>query len=592
MRDTEAAAAASTTRTPIRTRSIVTGLLVGMLVGSCGALAIAPPRGARFEARLPWSAALPQERDWPRAARTGESVRIEPVRGGQELRVQAGSAAEARLLTRAFASRHAPTKEELAARFERTRQAWRAAVTSPAPGTHNRSVECAAVLMARMRWGLELARDLPLAAPSRPTPEPRPTLQVEDAWLNVTWVVDERDPALLMAAVVEAMQYDQRWFTNDASWKGWLPTARAEAWRRWQRSRAKLLEPIADQIIAWESRPQRARASHAAARQLVALDQRVGDPWGAFAEQGVRPVRPLVRPIASVWLPPLLVGAGVGSLATLLVLLVATLFRSVSPRVRALGSLGHATDPGALTPTLHVVTGARPGLVLRAALELAAHRIAAGDRVLLVDGSPRLRLHDRIGRDARWGLLECLAADMPVLGLVQYAGHPGLYLLPHGKAERSVGWSQLGRKLDEVLPHFGRIILAVDSQAPGAVGDALRGRAMEGWWAGGDDRFPRAAESAMSRLGIAFSPLSLADLSEPSLEAMASRVVKLRPPGEPADLAPITAPATVELRPAPRPTLEPIVLDCDLQVRQRLRFLAWMRRVQAEGRSAGAQATT
>ena len=30
----------------------------------------------------------------------------------------------------------------------------------------------------------------------------------------------------------------------------------------------------------------------------------------------------------------------------------------------------------------------------------------------------------------------------------------------------------------------------------------------------------------------------------------------------------------------------PGVLDCDLQVRERLRFMAWMRRVQADGRRA------
>jgi len=36
---------------------------------------------------------------------------------------------------------------------------------------------------------------------------------------------------------------------------------------------------------------------------------------------------------------------------------------------------------------------------------------------------------------------------------------------------------------------------------------------------------------------------------------------------------------------------EPIVLDCELQVRQRLRFLAWMRRVEAEHRRAGLQAS-
>ena len=39
------------------------------------------------------------------------------------------------------------------------------------------------------------------------------------------------------------------------------------------------------------------------------------------------------------------------------------------------------------------------------------------------------------------------------------------------------------------------------------------------------------------------------------------------------------APVAVAVSPA-----EPVILDCDLQVRQRLRFLAWMRRVQAESR--------
>jgi hypothetical protein len=43
---------------------------------------------------------------------------------------------------------------------------------------------------------------------------------------------------------------------------------------------------------------------------------------------------------------------------------------------------------------------------------------------------------------------------------------------------------------------------------------------------------------------------------------------------------------------APRPPLEPIVLDCDLQVVQRLRFLAWMRRVEAEERGDGAPASS
>jgi hypothetical protein len=212
--------------------------------------------------------------------------------------------------------------------------------------------------------------------------------------------------------------------------------------------------------------------------------------------------------------------------------------------------------------------------------------------VLIVDGSPKLRLHERLGRDARWGLLECLAAEMPVLGLVQYGGHPGLYLLPHGSAGRSVGWSLLGRKLDELLPNFSRIILAVDPSAPTALGDALRGRAMEGWWASTERRRARGAEDAMGRLGIALNPLDLSDMPEATLEAMSTRVLVLRPAGPAQELAPITAPVPVFV-PALRPAvLEPIVLDCDLQVRQRLRFLAWMRRVQAEDQREGARVTS
>jgi hypothetical protein len=41
--------------------------------------------------------------------------------------------------------------------------------------------------------------------------------------------------------------------------------------------------------------------------------------------------------------------------------------------------------------------------------------------------------------------------------------------------------------------------------------------------------------------------------------------------------------------PAPTVAPEPIVLDCDLQVRQRLRSLAWLRRLRADNRRAEAQ---
>src|SRR6185503_19506382 len=107
----------------------------------------------------------------------------------------------------------------------------------------------------------------------------------------------------------------------------------------------------------------------------------------------------------------------------------------------------------------------------------------------------------------------------------------------------SVGWSLLGRKLDELLPNFSRIILAVDPTAPTTLGDALRGRAMEGWWAGTERRHAHGAEDAMGRLGIALNPLNLSDMPEATLEAMSTRVLVLRPAGPAAELAPITAPA-------------------------------------------------
>jgi hypothetical protein len=585
LRELEAAPDASS-RTPLRARTVAVSLVVGIAVGVTGALLLAPPRGARFEARQPWTFAAPSERDWPRPPREGEAVRLETRDGSPELVLNAGSARDARELVRAFAARHEPAAEDLAAAWLRTRKAWREAPKLEPEGTQTRNALCAAVLLARTRWGRDLARDLPLADPKGPTPDESAPPQVEDSWLNVTWVVDDRDATVLMAAVVEATRLETRWFADSTVWSGWQPTARADAWRRWQRSREKLIEPITEQLLAWEQPRQQRNAEHVAATEFVVLADRVGDPWTAFAARHAEPLRPRVRPIASVWVPPLLVGAGAGSLGALFAMLIAAFLHPVLPRPRALAASGAPVAEDELasaTPSLHIVTGSRPDAILRVALELAAHRLAAGDRVLLVDGSPRLRLHERIGRDARWGLLECLAADMPVLGLVQYAGHPGLYLLPHGQAERAIGWSPLGRKLDEVLPHFRRIVLLLEPRTPGSVGDALRGRPMEGWWAGSETFRSGTLEQAMSRLGIAIRRMQMADLLDASLEALAARVTLLRPAGAVLEPLPIPEPGAVAPVASPKPVLEPIVLDCDLQVLQRLRFLAWMRRVQAEG---------
>jgi hypothetical protein len=81
-------------------------------------------------------------------------------------------------------------------------------------------------------------------------------------------------------------------------------------------------------------------------------------------------------------------------------------------------------------------------------------------------------------------------------------------------------------------------------------------------------------------------------MPEATLEALLARVAELRPEGPVPEPAPITAPAAVRRSEPTRPALEPIVLDCDLQVLERLRFLAWMRRLQADHRDPGLQATT
>jgi hypothetical protein len=591
MRDTEAAAEPPA-GIPVRARSLVWTLLAGALVGSCGGLALAPPMGARFEARLPWTGAAPVPRDWPHAAGAGESARLERARAGPELVVTAGSAGAARSLARAFVAGTTPGTPEWNARLEATRAAWRVALAADPLPPHTRSAEVAARLLGRAHWGRALAGEFFSTPPALDVPQPTPPAGVLAAWQSVWRAALASNPAAVTVALERTGGLETQWFGDDGAWSGWRPAARAAAWRRWQLDRAVALEEAAARALARQSLFQRRLTRQLAREYLVAFDAHAGTPWLAFAPPDPRSVRPLVRPIASAWSPPLAAGAAVGVLFAALALWLGMRLRPALPRVRLLAGTTSAADPAAAGPRLHVVSGMTPSAVMRAALELAARRVALGERVLLVDASARLRLHERLGRDARWGLLECLAADMPMLGLVQYAGHPGLYLLPHGNAERSVGWSSLGRKLDEVVPHFGRIVLALDPQAPAAIGDAVRGRAMEGWWAGTDRRAANAADLATAHFGIVFHGLDLSEFPDASLEVLAERVQGLRPPGPPPEPAPITARALPRKPPVPHTALEPIVLDCDLQVRQRLRFLAWMRRVQAQNRRPEVQAHT
>lgn len=234
---------------------------------------------------------------------------------------------------------------------------------------------------------------------------------------------------------------------------------------------------------------------------------------------------------------------------------------------------------------------AKADYAVRAALELAAHPLARRERVLVVDAGSG-RLHERLGREARWGLMECLQGDMPVLGLVQYAGRPGFYLLARGHAARTAAWAGLGRCLDDARLHFGRIVFVIDRTTAREFGDALVGRPLEGWWAEPGTRHAAGAAELSARLGIAFSGIDLSAVPKVSLEVLSARVAELAaalPPAiEPTPLERAIPEPLPEAQAAPVP-VEPVVLDCDLQVLQRLRFLAWMRRVQSESRQAEAR---
>jgi hypothetical protein len=591
MRDKEAASE-TTARIRVRARSVLSGLLLGGLIGACAAIATAPPKGARFEARQPWVVSAPAAQDWPRPPRAGERVRLEWDLGGATLVVTGADATGARSLARAFAGWQSPGERALHDALARLRLEWRGELPASSPPHRTRVAECASILFARAIWGRTLADRLPIPAPAVPPEDAVPPEAVLSAWNDVREAASDADPKQLLAALHDAATRETAWFANPELWPGELAPARAERWRRWQDHRAEELEARAERMLDTQSLLQRRFAELAVHPHLVAFDEGISDPWQPFPSPDPTALRPLVRPIARVWLPPIEWGAVLGAAFALgLTLLRAwRRARALAAEAERLGPL--VPDASEAGPSLHVISGPTAAAVTRGALELAARRLALGERVLLVDGSARLRLHERLGRDARWGLLECLAAEMPVLGLVQYAGHPGLYVLPHGNADRAVGWSRLGQKLEEVVPHFGRIVLALDPQAPAEVGDALLGCAMEGWWGQLDAGFTRAMDQAMARFGIIFHSLDLEQMPEATLEALAARVGALRPAGPVPEPAPITAAVPVHrLEPQP-PALEPIVLDCDLQVLERLRFLAWMRRLQADHRDQGLEATT
>jgi len=227
---------------------------------------------------------------------------------------------------------------------------------------------------------------------------------------------------------------------------------------------------------------------------------------------------------------------------------------------------------------LQVIAAGRADLAARAAFEVAAHALAARRRVVLIDASRDFRLHEPLGLSGRLGFRECMAGGLPALGLLQNGGFTGLFLLARGRQGNLRDWLPLDRVLEELRPHFEQVVLVFERRVPPIVGSVLAGRLASGWWAGPGKAASRAAGDASAALAIPLFDIDLAAMPQPSLEALEARLAGvLAAPGGAGALEPFAAAPAGPIRVSP-----PAVLDCDLQVRQRLRFLAWMRRMRTE----------
>jgi hypothetical protein len=132
-------------------------------------------------------------------------------------------------------------------------------------------------------------------------------------------------------------------------------------------------------------------------------------------------------------------------------------------------------------------------------------------------------------------------------------------------------------------------VLALDPDAPEVIGQALAGVHLEAWWPQGA-REARRTAGIGGRLGIPFSDLDLDAMLTPRLETLDARVWTLAAPPVPAaEPTEIPSGVTTELTPdvttdvSSQAAGEPVVLEEDTEVRERLRFLLWTRRSGSEG---------
>jgi hypothetical protein len=564
--------------------TIALAVLTGAVIGATFALVSAPRTQPLFEARLPWTADAPSAAEWPREPRTGESATVQLVGTQLTLVVRAPRAPVARELAAGIANRREAGVSALAGARAQARARWMSRQRPEPLPDLSPAAERASLLIAAAQRDRDLAACLPAPYAGAATRAPEPPANVRTRLDEIANASTDADVTVLARALQSAATDEAAWFAAGVPSPQASAAVRGANWRAWQLERADSLSALAARLTQSEAPLQRSLAVSASAPLLAQIDAASPSAYDELLLAAGPSPMPAAVPLPDAWMRLLGMGALLGAIGAGLAASLGMLLRTTGPRPAL--AFTPVRDPGAQGPWLHLVAGPNATAVARATLELAAHALARGERVLVVDGGAKLALHERFGREARWGLMECLLADMPVLGLVQYGGRPGFYLLAHGNAARGEGWASLGQRLDDAKPHFGRIVLALDTTAPRAIGDSLLGRPLEGWWADAVERLPRAAVELTARLGIAFSALDIDAIDEVQLELLSARVEALR------SHPPVVAAVPVGPAPVPEPrrvvTLPPqgVILDCDLQVLQRLRFLAWMRRVQSENRPA------
>jgi hypothetical protein len=508
---------------------------------------------------------------------------------------------------------------EGAARRAAVRAQWRVGrLPEPEPWL-SRAARTAALVRGRLLLVMLLDPRVPAAVPPPSPAAERARARLEATEARVMRLAVAAQPDSLEVALTACAAAESDWLRQVAMHPSLTSHVGLEAaWRWHERSLAPVLDGIERGLEARLTPAQEALVPAVAFDRALRLERLAPDPSAIFFVNGrwagdAKPV-----PVAATW--ALLLGPGTlaGALAGLALAaprrrrreraaalrLARGLPRGLEVRVSGLPAPPRARDAEAAWRSeigwLHVVSGPDRARIAHGVGTLAAGFAARGERVLAVDAGQGLRLHERFGGDARWGLGECLDGEVPLLGAVQAAGRPGFYLLACGGSGLAGRWAALSGVLEEARRHFDRVILALGVGAPGAAALPLGGRVLEAWWAEPDRQLPRRASDLGDRLGISFTNLNLDWLMQgerevvetPAARALVAPPAPLEapaaeeaPPDEPAEVlvfaAPDGAPAAAEFPPE-----APLALDCDREVRDRLRFMVWMRRVQAERRSA------